>query len=50
MNGSNPFELFVEDPEIEQIALRNLRIKIRQRVKALGLDLKDTQSKNMAES
>ena len=38
---SNPFGLVVEDPKIKRIALRNLRARIRERAKALGLDLKD---------
>ena len=47
MTRSNPSGLVVEDPEIERIALRNLRARIRQRVKELGLDLDEKQSENM---
>ena len=50
MTRSNPFKFFAEDIEIERITLQNLRTEIRERVEALGLDLEDTQSKNMVES
>ena len=41
MTRSNLSELFTEDPKIEQIALRNLRVSIRQRADELGVDLED---------
>ena len=41
MTRSNPSNLVIEDPEIECIALRNLRLKIRQKAKELRLDLDD---------
>ena len=50
MTRNNPYELFVEDLEIERIALQNLRVRIRQRAEELGIDLEDIQSKNMTES
>ena len=49
MTRSNPFELFVEDPKIEWTTLHNLRTRIRQIAKALGLDLEGAQSENMVE-
>ena len=49
MTRSNPFSLVVEDLEIERTALRNLRVRIRQRAEELGLDLDDIQSENMVE-
>ena len=49
MTRSNPFELFVKDLEIEQIALQNLIARIKQRVEELGVELEDVQSQNMVE-
>ena len=50
MTRSNLFELFIEDLEIEWIALWNLRAKMRQRAEELDVELEDMQSKNMVES
>ena len=41
MTRSNLFGLVVEDPKIEGMGLRNLKARIREREKVLGLDLKD---------
>ena len=49
MTRRNLSELLAKDPKIERIALQNLRARIRQRVKELGVELEDVQSKNMAE-
>ena len=49
MIRSNPFELLVEDPEIKQTALRNMRAWIRQRAEELGVELGDVQSENIEE-
>ena len=38
MTKSNLSELFAEDPESEWIAFQNLRARIRQRAKELGVD------------
>ena len=48
MTRSNPFELFADSLEIERITFRNLKVRIRQRVEELGMDLKDAQLENMA--
>ena len=49
MTKSNSSKLFAEDPEIEQIALQNLKVRIRQRAEELGVELENVQSKNMVE-
>ena len=49
MIRSNPSSLVAEDPDIERTAPGNLRVRIRQRVEELGLDLDDIQSENMVE-
>ena len=49
MSRSNPSGLVAKDPKIERIALRNLKARIKERVKVLGLDLKDIQSEKMME-
>ena len=41
MTKSNISVLFTKDPEIEQIAFQNLRAKIRQKAKKLGVELED---------
>ena len=43
MTRSNLSKLFTNDPEIEQTVICNLRIRIKQRVDMLGLDLEDAQ-------
>ena len=40
-------KLFPEDWKIKQIALQNLRARISQRAKELGVDFEDVQSENM---
>ena len=50
MTRSNLSKLFTEDSKIKWIAIQNIRVRIRQRAKVLGLDLKDVQSKNMEKS
>ena len=41
MTRNNPFEVIARDLEIKRIALQNLKARIRQRAKILGVDLKD---------
>ena len=41
MTRVNPSRLVVKDLEIERIALRNLRVRIKERVEVLGVDLED---------
>ena len=48
MTRSNSSKLLAKDPKIEWIALQNLRARIKQRAKELGVDLEDIQLKNMA--
>ena len=48
MTKSNLSKLFARDLEIECIALWNLKVRIKQRVEELGVDLKDAQLENMA--
>ena len=43
MTSSNSLEFFVEDLEIERIALYNLKAGIRQKEEMLGLDLEKVQ-------
>ena len=49
MTRSNSSEFFVEDPKIEWTIIQNLRDRIKQRAKELGVDLEDVQSKNITE-
>ena len=49
MTRSNPSKFFAKDLEIKQIAVQNLRARIRQRAIELGIELEDVQSKNMVE-
>ena len=49
MIRSNPFGLLAEDPEIEWTALRNLSVRIRQKVAELGVKLDNVQFENMVE-
>ena len=41
MNRNNSSKIVARDPEIERIALCNLKARIRQKEKVLGSDLKD---------
>ena len=49
MTRSNPSDLVAEDPKIERITFKNLRVRTRQRTEELGLDLDDIQFENIAE-
>ena len=49
MTKNNLFGLVAVDPEIERIALRNLKARVRQQVKELGLNSDEAQYENMAE-
>ena len=49
MTRSSSSGLVAADPEIERTTLRNLRARIRQQGKGLGLNLDEAHSKNMAE-
>ena len=49
MIRSNLFGLIVKDLEIERIAFRNLKARIKERVEVLGLHLEDKQLENMVE-
>ena len=49
MTKSNPFGLVAEDLKIKRTTFRNIRAKIKEEAKVLGLDLKDIQSANLVE-
>ena len=50
MTRRNSSELLAKDLKIERITLRNLRVRIRQRVKELGVELEDIQFETMTKS
>ena len=49
MTKSNLSGLVAEDPEIKRITVKNLNVRIKEKVEALGLDLEDVQSENILE-
>ena len=49
MTRSNLSNLVIANPGIERTAVRNLKARIRQQAKDLGLNLDEVQYENMAE-